>query len=494
MVHLRLLLSSLALACRAFGAQWPLTGNLHEPTSFDGFSPVGALRSSVSVDGFTTFGHPLFPRYSARIKRLENWCDEQVGAYTGYIDIQARHIFFYFFESKNNSDTDPVVLWTNGGPGSSSSLGLFNELGPCRITNATAEPVPFKEAWNANANVFFLDQPVGVGFSYADYGESVSTTEEASIDIARFMFLFFENFPQFKGRDLHLSGESYGGRYLPLFGAAIYDQNAELTEAGLEPINLSSIMIGNGMTDSHLMFPGWYEYACTHHMPNATPFLDIETCVRMKKSVPRCAKLLKEHCEDTLDTMNCEHAFAFCSSEISAPVEALDINPYNIAKPCSNAPDCYTEQAAIAAYLSRSDVRQMLGVDDAVPPPYQGHSEKVNYAFVVEGTDLQRTTTAYVAALLERGVRVLIYVGKNDWVCNYLGNSKWISLLDWTGGDAFNQAETRNWEVGGKVAGETRSSGLLTWVTIDDAGHLVPYDQPKTALAMVNRWLGYQSI
>ena len=56
----------------------------------------------------------------------------------------------------------------------------------------------------------FSSYDTGVGFSYAEYGESVSTTEEASIDIARFMFLFFENFPQFKGRDLHLSGESYG--------------------------------------------------------------------------------------------------------------------------------------------------------------------------------------------------------------------------------------------------------------------------------------------
>ena len=47
------------------------------------------------------------------------------------------------------------------------------ELGPCRITNATEGPHPFKEAWNANANIFFIDQPVGVGFSYANHGETV---------------------------------------------------------------------------------------------------------------------------------------------------------------------------------------------------------------------------------------------------------------------------------------------------------------------------------
>ena len=50
-------------------------------------------------------------------------------SYTGYIDIEARHLFFYFFESRSDPDTDDVVFWTNGGPGGSSALGLFSELG-----------------------------------------------------------------------------------------------------------------------------------------------------------------------------------------------------------------------------------------------------------------------------------------------------------------------------------------------------------------------------
>ena len=36
-------------------------------------------------------------------------------AYTGYIDIEARHLFFYFFESRNDPNQDDVVLWSNGG-------------------------------------------------------------------------------------------------------------------------------------------------------------------------------------------------------------------------------------------------------------------------------------------------------------------------------------------------------------------------------------------
>jgi carboxypeptidase C (cathepsin A) len=95
---------------------------------------------------------------------------------------------------------------------------------------------------------------------YSPYGKS--TTEEAAKDIAAFIAIFFENFKQFKGRALHMASESYGvlivlfltkiklmgklkGRYIPVFAAEVYDQNAMLTAAGMTPINLQSIMIGN---------------------------------------------------------------------------------------------------------------------------------------------------------------------------------------------------------------------------------------------------------
>jgi cathepsin A (carboxypeptidase C) len=40
------------------------------------------------------------------------------------------------------------------------------------------------------------------------------------------------------------------GRYLPVFASAVYDGNAKLLAKGKTPINLQSVMIGNGITDN----------------------------------------------------------------------------------------------------------------------------------------------------------------------------------------------------------------------------------------------------
>lgn len=178
-------------------------------------------------------------------------------SYTGYIDVGVRHLFFYYFESRDKPAEDPVLLWTNGGsssvvvysyyvflstslslgPGSSSALGLFAELGPCTIISSN-ETKYNPHSWNSHANIFFIDQPAGTGFSYMEYGDFVvslscnrficlcilnlylvisptilqHTTEEAAKDIAAFVATFFETFKaNFKDGNPRfiLTGESY---------------------------------------------------------------------------------------------------------------------------------------------------------------------------------------------------------------------------------------------------------------------------------------------
>ncbi|KAF9240280.1 serine carboxypeptidase [Melanogaster broomeanus] len=450
------------------------------------FTPVEHL-STLSVDAFTALSHPVFPNYSVRIKKSD-FCDGTVNAYTGYIDIQARHLFFYFFESRNDPATDDVIFWTNGGPGCSSSLGLFMELGPCRAlteNGTTYHP----ESWNTNANLFFIDQPIGVGFSYADYGETVSTTEEAAKDIAAFVAIFFENFSQFKGRPFHMAGESYGGRYLPVFAAEVYDQNAKLVEAGLTPINLQSVMIGNGMTDYNTMIPSYIDMQCT--AASVFPISSIGTCVRMKQALPRCQKWTLESCINQYDTMSCGAARDFCNQELQRPFSQTGMNPYDISKKCEGDPDslCYPVTKHIRNYLRPSlhshfarcrrvcyhKLHLLQPRRRPCLPQRPRHEPRNLYPHRLDSWN-----AAYVR---------FIYIGTYDWICNWVGNERWTFLMPWTGQEAFVSQPLREWEVDGHVAGKVRSAGGLTFATIDGAGHMVPYDKPKEALALVQRWL-----
>ncbi|KAJ7144934.1 serine carboxypeptidase, partial [Mycena crocata] len=438
--------------------------------------------------GYTTFRHDAFPDHSVRIRPIDV-CGFFPPTYAGYIDIEARHLFFYYFESRSSPSTDDVILWLNGGPGASASLGLFMELGPCRIVSDNAtEFNPY--SWNSNANLLFIDQPVGVAFSYAEYGETVETTEDAAKDIAAFLAIFFESMPGLRGRALHIAGESYGGRYVPLFAAEVYDQNPRLEQLEMTPVNLTSVLIGNGCSDRYHMVTSYYDMQCSTFA--GAPIQSIAVCTQMKQALPRCQRALQTQCEDTFDMINCKAALSFCEDSLWMPFELTGKSiVYDMRTECiGDVRDtlCYPATLHIANYLNLPSTREILGI----APSYPNISLvgwAVNEAFTSSG-DVFKSSTLHIAALLDHGIRVLIYAGTYDLACNFVGNDRMTLGLEWHGQQQFAAQPLRDWLVGGQPAGETRSFDRLTFATLRDAGHQAPYDRPVEALALVKRWLG----
>lgn len=128
----------------------------------------------------------------------------------------------------------------------------------------------------------------------------------------------------------------------------------------------------------------------------------------------------------------------------------------------------------IAAYLDRPAVRKMLGVAPSLTSNFSSCSFQVGNAF--DSTqDMLHQSSEYIAALLDRNVRVLIYVGTYDWICNWVGNERWSRALEWSGKETFARLPLRDWMVDGKRAGLTRSAGGFTFATVDGAGHMVGY-------------------
>lgn len=72
-------------------------------------------------DGFTLFRHDDHPDKQIRYKRNDGWCDgADTPSWSGYLDFEDSHLFFYYFASRDKPDEDPVLLWINGGVSSCS--------------------------------------------------------------------------------------------------------------------------------------------------------------------------------------------------------------------------------------------------------------------------------------------------------------------------------------------------------------------------------------
>ena len=80
----------------------------------------------------------------------------------------------------------------------------------------------------------------------------------------------------------------------------------------------------------------------------------------------------------------------------------------------------------IVDYLNKPEIQAQIGVDP-------GHTNfsvinfELNERFYNAGEDFIYRAEDYLAALLERGVRALVFVGATDWICNWVGSSLFCS-------------------------------------------------------------------
>jgi carboxypeptidase C (cathepsin A) len=97
------------------------------------------------------------------------------------------------------------------------------------------------------------------------------------------------------------------------------------------------------------------------------------------------------------------------------------------------------------------------------------------YDNFVASNDVIQPSTGYIEALLNRGVKVLIYAGRWDFICNWVANLMMSESLEWDGQEGFSNSELREWKLVGSddVIGWSKSSGLLHFVVVDGAGHMV---------------------
>ncbi|KAF1350543.1 carboxypeptidase Y precursor [Lizonia empirigonia] len=429
------------------------------------------FQNTPEVQGFQIYQSQFSEHHSIRIKQQQNntLCDARSKQYTGWLDVGSKHIFFWYFESQDKPSDDPLLLWLTGGPGGSGMIGMLQENGPCLINEFGNGTVYNEYGWSKNANVIYVDQPAGVGFSYIDEGVPVpGTSFTAAEDLHHFLQLFTSDvFPNLRGKEFHITGESYAGHYVPTLGAQIVSQNMLYPKR--PQVNLQSIFLGNAYVSPLDTAFGYWETLCTTNPGVDSPIFNHTRCDIMATHLPRCLELAR-----------------VC---------------YDHPTPQSTKDDlCYPEITRIGEYLNLPWVYEALNVPKAVGN-YSVFSEEVAIAFSLTN-DLGISTQPQVLYLLENGIDVLFYQGNLDLACNTAGNLQWANSMPWKGQPAFVAQSKQMWKHGKQEVGWYKQVKVVTasgrdttfaLSTVNGAGHLVPFDKPEEALALVDKWLTKRS-
>ncbi|KAF7001584.1 hypothetical protein CFC21_017230 [Triticum aestivum] len=412
--------------------------------------------------------------------------------YSGYVEVDAmrkRSLFYYFAEAELDPATKPLVLWLNGGPGCSSvGVGAFSENGPFRPSGNAL--VGNEYSWNKEANMLYLESPAGVGFSYSTdpsfYG-GVGDSMTAR-DNLRFLEGWFAKFPQYKGRDLYIAGESYAGHYVPQLAQRMveFDDKEKL-------FNLKGIALGNPVLEFSTDFNSRAEFFWSHGLISDSTYNIFTTvcnysryvseyyhgsistvCDRVMSQVTRETSRFVDKYDVTLDV---------CISSVLMQSQVLTPSP-NSTEQLNRALDVCVEDETMN-YLNRKDVQKAMHAQLNGVPKWTVCSSVLEY----KQLDLQIPTINIVGALVKSGIPVLVYSGDQDSVIPLTGSRTLVHRL----AKRLRLNATvpyRVWFQGKQVGGWTQVfSDVLSFATIRGASHEAPFSQPERSLVLFRAFL-----
>ena len=183
--------------------------------------------------------------------------------FSGYLRASAAgqtfQTHYVLTESQRAPASDPLVLWQQGGPGSSGlGYGYLTEWGPYRLTadslteNTTTTPKVFlnPNSWDQIANMLVFEHPPGTGFSFCEDGDGNVTTcdwnDQTQAEAFEATFeAFYDAFPSFAQSTLQITGESYAGLLVPFLVSRLVDNQSSIAAK-----QLVGTALGNGCPGS----------------------------------------------------------------------------------------------------------------------------------------------------------------------------------------------------------------------------------------------------
>ncbi len=424
--------------------------------------------------------------------------------YSGYIQVNStsqRNLFYWFVESQSNPQTDPVVLWLNGGPGCSSLDGFLSEHGPFNLQDNgdTVKLTLNPYSWNKVSNVLYIESPVGVGYSYSanpsvDY--QIFNDNQTALDLYQVLQNFFQSYPLFSKQDFYVSGESYAGRYVPVLSNLIHDKNQD---PAAKKINLKGFLVGNGITDDEQdtnSFPYFlWQHAIVSDDSFAAALKACQNNFYKNADKPDCAAQLNV-IYNAMNGINIYNLYGICEGVKGKQATdyahllmeknrhksmVWNLNKLKLDPPC-------IDSSLMVKFTNNPQVKQAIHANTDIK--WEICSGVVNRHYdSSQYTSMVPIYQKFLAA--PQQYRLLVYSGDIDAAVNVMG-SQWSVL------QIVNQTEIANskyvhWSVDDsrQVAGKKRSfrQGQFTFLTVRGAGHMVPESRPKESLTFFSRFL-----
>ena len=387
--------------------------------------------------------------------------------------------YFMYSTPLSGRKDAPVVVWLNGGPGASSLLGFYDELGPFGI-DAELQIVPRNVSWARDCHLIAIDNPLGVGYSHTQKLERMATNQSVvGADLYEAVRQFFELFPALRANPFFFTGESYAGKYVPAAAYTIHTRNAALPPS--QRINLRGVAIGDGAFDPPTQFTGFGPLLFNIGLADT----------RAKKVYDEYdanfTRLL--HAGDRLgafrsfdEMLNGDYYGA--SRTFYANTSGMDSNYFNFAEEPGAAS---LTKRTFPSWLAKREVADALHVGAL---PYSVFNQTVEDRLV---NDWVVGVVPMLEVLLDH-YDVLVYSGQYDVILGPPGTERAIDKLEWSGARSYAVEPTKQFFDGADLAGYVRQAPsaqntTFSYVMLRGCGHMVPTDQPVRAYAMLERFL-----
>ncbi|CAG2168358.1 unnamed protein product [Oppiella nova] len=437
---------------------------------------------------------------------------------SGYVTVRPdAHMFWWLFNANaglnNNSYALPLVIWLQviwlqviwlqGGPGASSTgFGNFNEIGPQDVNLKTRTT-----SWIKYANLLFIDNPVGTGYSYVSKSSAYTKdNKQISIDLVTLLKEFYKQSPEFEVKinscncnevlnafplqstPLYIFSESYGGKMTAGFAVELHKaiQNNEIKA------NFKGIALGDSWISPIDSVATWGEYLFS------LSYIDRN----QKSQIDAKANDIRE----ALKSGQYTRATSLWGS-LEGLVSMLTggVDWYNVLYGSDNQlknRKYAMKMNGLQTPLNRSIIKHLgryhndqldtimngviktkLKIPSSVT--WGGQSGEV---FQELSTDFMKPGVDDVDYLLNStDLKVVVYTAQLDLIVDTIGTLDWIHSLKWSGLKDFEASARSEITSGGEIAAYYQSHKNFHLYWILKAGHMVPSDQGNTALTMLQK-------